>query len=135
MAKFYISYTAYDRDLAERLECLLASRGHKAFVDQGATVAGATWAETIRNEIDAADAFVILASGASVGGDFALGAEVGAAWERRKRIVAVETSDTGVSLPLPRTDYKIVRASGLSDTQLVDAILESANAAAPSPAS
>ncbi len=105
------------------------------FVDRGVVAAGSSWAETIRDAIETADVFVILVSGASVSRDFPVSAEVGAAWERRKRIVAVETSDAAASLPLPRADYKVVCANGLSDSQLVDAILDSVRTVASSPTS
>lgn len=137
MARFFISYTIYDRDAVERIERALTERGHTVFVDRGVVAAGSSWAETIRDEIEKTDAFMVLVSGNSLSRDFAVSAEVGAAWERRKRIVAVETSDASaaVSLPLPRADYEIVHANGMSDSQLVDAIAECAKAGSVSQAS
>ena len=137
MARFFISYAVYDRDLVERLEGVFTGRGHTVFVDRGEVVAGPSWAETIRDAIETADAFIVLVSGGSLSRDFAVSAEVGAAWERRKRIVAIETSDAtaATSLPLPRSDYAVVRANGLSDSQLADAILERAKTEAVSSAS
>jgi hypothetical protein len=137
MASLFLSYTLYDRDLVERLEHALTSAGHTVFVDRGTVAAGSSWAETIRDEIEKADVFVVIVSRDSLSRDSAVGAEVGAAWGRRKRIVAVEVSDVSVadSLRLPRSDYEIVSAKGLSDSELAAAILEKARTDATSAAS
>src|SRR5437764_15250864 len=110
MASLFLSYTLYDRELVERLEHALTSAGHTVFVDRGAVAAGSSWAETIRHGIEKADVFVVIVSRDSLSRDSAVGAEVGAAWGRRKRIVAVEVSDVSAadSLRLPRADYEVV---------------------------
>jgi hypothetical protein len=125
MARLFLSYTFYDRDLVERLENALASAGHAVFVDRGEVADGSSWAETVRDAIEKADAFIVIVSRDSLSRDFAVGAEVGAAWGRRKRIIAVEASDVSVadSLRLPRGDYEVVSAKGLSDSGLAAAIL------------
>jgi nucleoside 2-deoxyribosyltransferase len=132
MAKFFLSYTVYDRDLVDRLEQALTSSGHTVFVDRGTAVAGSSWAETIRDAIEKADVFIVIVSRNSLSRDFATGAEVGAAWGRGKRIVAIETADVSAtdSLRLPRADYEVVPAKGLSDSELAAAILEKVNAEA-----
>ncbi len=137
MARFFLSYTVYDRDLVERLEHGLTSTGHTVFVDRGTAPAGSSWAETIRDAIEKADVFIVTVSRDSLRRDFAIGAEVGAAWGRGKRIVAIETSDVSAtdSLRLPRADYVVVPAKGLSDSELVAAILEKVKTEAISPAS
>jgi hypothetical protein len=129
-----MSYAMDDRDVVERH---LVGKGHTVFVDRGAVSAGSSWAETIREAIDKADAFIVLVSRDALDHDFAVSAEVGAAWARGKQIVAVETSEVsaGTSLPLPRSGYKLVRAKGLSDDQLVDAILQNIKTEAINPAS
>jgi hypothetical protein len=137
MASFFLSYTMYDRDLVERLEHALTSAGHKVFVDRGVVAAGSSWAETIRDAIENTDVFVVIVSRDSLSRDSAVGAEVGAAWGRGKRIVAIETSDVSVtdSLRLPRADYEVVPAKGLSDSQLAAAIVERVKTEAISSAS
>jgi hypothetical protein len=137
MSRLFLSSTFYDRELAELLEDALTSAGHTVFVDRGAVAAGSSWAETIRDEIEKADVFVVIVSRDSLSRDLAVGAEVGAAWGRRKRIVAIEASDVSVadSLRLPRADYEVVSANGLSDSELAAAIIEKAKTDATSAAS
>jgi nucleoside 2-deoxyribosyltransferase len=137
MAKLFLSYTFHDRELIDRLDQALKSAGQTVFVDRGKVAEGSSWAETIRDEIEKADAFIVVVSRDSLSRDSAVGSEVGAAWGRGKRIVAIETSDVSVadSLRLPRTDYEVVSSKGLSDSQLVAAILEKANTDATSAAS
>ena len=134
MARFFISYAMYDRDLVEQLERDLSAHGHTVFVDRGKTAAGSTWAETIRDAIENADIFVIIVSQDSLDRDSAVGAEVGAAWSRGKRIIAVETSGVSAltSLRLPRADYEILHATGMSDSEITAALLQKARARATS---
>jgi nucleoside 2-deoxyribosyltransferase len=137
MARFFMSYAYSDRDLVERLEHALVSQGHTVFIDRGEVPEGSSWAETIRDAIEKADAFVVLVSKDSLRHDMAVSAEVGAAWARGKRIVAIETSDVdaATALPLPRSHYSLVHANGLSDSQLADTILKYVKAEAINPAS
>jgi hypothetical protein len=137
MARFFLSYTAYDLDLVERLEKAFKTAGQTVFVDRGAVPAGSSWAEAIRDEIEKADAFVVIVSRDSLSRDSAVGAEIGAAWGRRKQIVAVEASDVSVadSLSLPRADYEVVSSNGLSDSELAAAILKKVKTDAASAAS
>jgi hypothetical protein len=132
VAKIFLSYSMYDRDYVERLERALESKGHTVTPDRGEVSVGSTWAETIRDAIDQFDVLVVLVSQESLGSDAAVGAEVGAAWGRGKRIVAIETSDVSAasSLRLPRADYEVVSAKGMSDDRLATAILEKASTAA-----
>jgi hypothetical protein len=132
MAKFFLSYSFNDRDYVERLERALENKGHTVTTDRGEVPDGSTWAETIRDSIEKADVFVLLASGDLISRDFAMDAELGAAWGRGKRIVAIETFDfpAAKSLSLPRADYEVVPAKGLSDDELAAAILEKAGLAA-----
>ena len=85
MAKFFVSHTIYDRAFVDRLERILESRGHSVFVDRGEVAAGSSWAETIRDAIENADAFIVLVSQPSLSCDYAVAAEVGAAWGRGSR--------------------------------------------------
>src|SRR5271170_1419199 len=118
MARLFLSYTFHDRELVDRLDQVLRSAGQTVFVDRGKVAAGSSWAETIRDEIEKADAFIVIVSRDSLSRDSAVGTEVGAAWGRGKRIVAIEASDVSVadSLRLPRADYEVVSAKGLSDS-------------------
>jgi len=137
MAKIFFSYSVYDRDYVEQLERVLENNGHTVAADRGEVPTGSSWAETTRDAIEKADVLVVLVSQGSLSSDAAVGAEVGAAWGRGKRIVAVETSNVSAasSLGLPRADYEVVSAKGLSVDQLAAAILEKAKAAASSAAS
>jgi hypothetical protein len=132
MANFFLSYSVPDRDHVERLERALEEKGQTVTMDRGEVPEGSTWADTIRDAIGRADVFVVLVSQESIARDLAIGAEVGAAWGRGKRIVAIETSDATAagSLGLPRADYEVVSAKGLSDAELATAVLEKARLAA-----
>jgi hypothetical protein len=137
MANIFLSYSAHDRDYVEQLERALEEKGQTVTMDRGKVPEGSSWADTIREAIENADVFVVIVSQESIGRDFAMDAELGAAWGRGKRIVAIETSDVSAtsSLSLPRADYEVVSANGLSDDELAAAVMEKSRLAATSPTS
>src|SRR2546430_17098798 len=123
----FISHSTNDRWIARQISYLLEAKGRrcgvKTFLDERGIGVGDSIPETIRQNIENCNEFLVLLTRNSIDRPWVM-IEISAAWGQRKRIVAVIDKVTPEEMPELILPYKAVDLNDLDD--YIDQLLERA---------
>ena len=107
----FISHSAKDRWIAKQMATLIEEGGReygvKTFLDEKDIEGGESIPESIRENIEGCDEFLVLLSRYSIDREWVL-IEIGAAWGLRKRIIAIIDKVAPEEMPGIITPYKAI---------------------------
>jgi hypothetical protein len=123
----FISHSTSDRWIARQISYLLEAKGRrcgvKTFLDERGIGIGDSIPETIRQNIENCNEFLVLLTRNSINRPWVM-IEISAAWGQRKRIAAIIDKVTPEEMPEIILPYKAVDLNDLDD--YIDQLLERA---------
>jgi hypothetical protein len=123
----FISHATSDRWIARQISYLLEAKGRrcgvKTFLDERGIGVGDSIPETIRQNIENCNEFLVLLTRNSINRPWVM-IEISAAWGQRKRIAAIIDKVTPEEMPEIILPYKAVDLNDLDD--YIDQLLERA---------
>jgi hypothetical protein len=135
MPKIFVSHASADRAFAHELGRLMEERGASVFLDTDKMTAGSLWSETLRAEIDMANALVLVIPSHDVANRNWVWFEAGAAKALGKPVLAVLPPQHGsVQLPTDIADVLVLDADRRSPESVADMLLEAISGERAEPA-